>query len=208
MQRRARRRRSRAARRRSGATTVTVQPSPPRRAARARRARPRSTRASCCGGQLAGGGGGGAPRSREPDSAHEVGDQPRLPVRPGGRAGGQRVGLGQRVQQVEDVGDRRPRRRPPRWSPGRRGRAGWRSSAAAGAGAPAARAIVDVRRRRSPSAARRPRRAATPASLWSPRPALADVVQQRADQQQVGPGHPARSAPPPARRPRPGAGRR
>ena len=65
----------------------------------------------------------------------------------------------------------RPRRRPRRWSPGRRGRGRWRSSGAAGGGAPGRRA-PRRRRGRSPSASATVCASTTPLSVWSPGPPL------------------------------------
>ena len=74
---------------------------PAGRAGRGRRAR--SARS--------GGAGTAWPREQGARPRHQVGDQRRPSSRPGRRAGGQRVGLGQRVQQVQDLGaSARPRR--------------------------------------------------------------------------------------------------
>ena len=115
------------------------------------------------------------------------GHQVRLPRRPGRRAGRRAVGLGEGVQQLQHGGvaaDRR--RRPGRWSPGRRCRGGWRWPAAAGGGAPARRASATSGAREAHPGGDL-RRDRLPDHAVVARPALADVVQQRADQQQVGP---------------------
>ena len=85
------------------------------------------------------------------------------------------------------------RRRRARWSPrpgrrwrGRRCRAAWRCRAAAGGGAPG-RPASRRRPRRSPSASPISAAIGSPDHAVVAGPALADVVQQRGDQQQVGP---------------------
>ena len=142
------------------------------------------------------------------DPAHQVGDQARLPVVPRRRAGGQPVGRGQRVQQLKQ----RPACRP--------------SSATCCTviGSSRSRRVATVGQqqvvadRRGDQLARpaspRPTRLAHVArhhlagDAVVARPALADVVQQRGEQQQVGPGHVAGRARRRWRRTRPGAGRR
>ena len=95
-------------------------------------------------------------------------------------------------QQLEDVGGRRRRRRPSGRSPGRPGRAGWRSRRAAGGAARAAASATSSRSKPMRAATRR--RAARPPRCGRPGRALADVVQQGGDEQQVGPAHPRGSA--------------
>ena len=185
---------------RSGATTVTSVP----RTVGGRTAR-RSASASWSARSGAGAG-TGSPSSTAADPPHQVGDQRGLPGVPGGRPGGQAVGDGQGVQQLEQrpaatasatcltvTGSSRSRRvatigqqqvhagRPRRPAPRRRraGRSGGR------------------RRGRPP---RRPR-CGLPASPCRCRAAAPPAAAGRA-------GPPRGSARPRARRPRPGAGRR
>ncbi len=109
------------------------------------------------------------------------------------------VGLGQRVQQVEH---RRAIREPAairgRRSPGRPGRGGSRSSAAAGGAGPAARRMrVGIAKPHAQSRSAPP--SAAPSSEWSALQALADVVQDGREHEQVGAATPCGPAPRPGR---------
>ena len=117
----------------------------------------------------------------------QLGHQPALPVRPGGRAGGVRVGAGQRVQQVQGggVADRL----------GDRGDGDRVAQVAAGGHVRQQQVQPDQlldggdvgRRQADPGGDLGGDRGADDAVVAGQ--ALADVVQERADQQQVGPVH-------------------
>ena len=140
---------------------------------------------SCCSGDRANGSVGGSVALHEvADPLGQLRDQPGLPPAPGGGAGGQPVGLGERDEQVERVRGPRASRRPARWSPGRPGRGGrrcpgssrwWRTTQVSSVG------VVGRETHRGGDVRGQPR--ADDAVVT--RPPLADVVQQRADEQQV-----------------------
>ena len=130
--------------------------------------------------------GGGRPSRVAATRLDQPVDQARLPGAPGRRPGGQAVGPVEHGQQFEGVrvtdrgGDRRPR-----W-PGPRGPAGSPRPAAAGAGARALQVATSLGRpRRGPAADHPDADLGVVAAA-----ALADVVEEGAEQQQVGPGDP------------------
>ena len=116
----------------------------------------------------------------------EVGDEAGLPGAPGGGPGGPAVRLGQGGQQVRGSAGCRRRGRRGRWWWGRRGRAGWPCRAAGGGGA---RGRRGRRRRRagSPCACAMCSTTSMPTVGVVAGEALADVVEEGADQEEVGP---------------------
>ena len=116
----------------------------------------------------------------------ELGDEARLPSAPRRRAGRQRVGLGERGEQLEGglVADRLGDEVD---------RAGVVEVAAGGDVGQQQVVLdegderVDVAWREPHPRRRSPRTSSMPTAVWSPGAALADVVQQRADDEEVGP---------------------
>jgi hypothetical protein len=163
----------------SGATTVTS-------SSRAASAGPPPAASSCCQSASGAGGGGGAPASRARVRLDQLVDQAPLPRAPRGGAGRAGVGLGEGVQQVEHLG------RADGVRDGLGG--GGVGEVATGRGVGQQQVVLDHpdqdvdvgRRQPQPRADRGDHDHAHLGVVAGP--SLADVVQQRAEQQQVGAG--------------------